>query len=89
VRFELGAAARRYRIPGSDGTNHVTVTPLIAPNNVASVTAHYTAQTRPSRIARPFGTEQRPSGNVVFFVLRGAWDPPSLTFRFESGAVQR
>jgi hypothetical protein len=74
---------------GSDGTDHVTVTPLVVPDSVASVTAHYTAQSRPGRIAHAFDTEQRPSGNVVFFVLRGAWDPPSLTFRFKNGAVQR
>ncbi len=73
---------------GSDGNDHATVTALIVPDPVATVTAQYSAQTYPGRVPHPLTVTQRPRQNVVIFYLRGAWDPPSsLTYRSADGTV--
>lgn len=73
---------------GSYGNDHETVTPLILPDRVASVTAHYNPQTYPGRVPRPLTITQRAVQNLVIFALRGAWDPPnSLTYRSANGSV--
>jgi hypothetical protein len=73
---------------GSDGNDHATVTALIVPDPVATVTARYGAQTYPGRVPHPLTVTQRARQNVVIFYLRGAWDPPSsLTYRSTDGTV--
>lgn len=72
----------------NDGNDHATVTALIVPDRVATVTAHYAPQTYPGRVPRPLTVTKRPVQNLVIFALRGAWDPPnSLTYRSATGAV--
>jgi hypothetical protein len=72
---------------GGGGSNHITKTALLVPDSVASVTARYAAQTYPGRVPRPIEVTRRVSDNVAIFVFRGAWDPPSLTYRSTAGTV--
>jgi hypothetical protein len=62
-----------------------TITPLVVPDQVASVTATYPAK---GHIPHQIITEQV-NDNIVIFRSRimGGWDPPSLTYRSASGAV--
>lgn len=72
--------------PGGYGNDHETITPLLVPDNVATVTAHYSAQTYPGRVAHPLTITERAKDNLVIMRLHGAWDPPSsLTYRSASG----
>lgn len=77
---------RRYFETGSGGNNHITVTPLVVPNSVATVTADYPASSYPGHVPHKVIT-QEVRDNLVIFVLRGGWDPPSLTYRSAHGAV--
>lgn len=73
---------------GSKGTNHVTVTALILPDRVATVTAHYSSQSYPGRVPHPLTVTERAAQNLVIFSLHGAWDPPnSLIYRSATGSV--
>lgn len=72
---------------GGGGNDTVTKTALVVPNNVASVTAHYSAQSGPGRVTRPVTVTRPAVNNLVIFVYRGAWDPPELTYRSSSGAA--
>ncbi len=72
---------------GGDGNDHITVTALVVPDYVAKVTARFGAQTYPGRVPRPSTVTRPVIHNLVIFVFRGAWDPPSLTYRSASGAV--
>ena len=73
---------------GSDGNDHATMTALIVPDRVATVTAHDRPQTYPGRVPRPLTITQPAVQNLVIFSLQGAWDPPSsLTYRSATGAV--
>jgi hypothetical protein len=73
---------------GSDGNDHVTVTTLIVPDRVATVTAHYSPQTHPGRAPRPLTVTERAVQNLVIFSLHGAWDPPnSLIYRSATGSI--
>lgn len=72
---------------GGSGSNTSTTTPLLVPDEVASVTATYRAQSYPGRVAKTFSVTKRSVRNFVLFHLTGAWDPPELTFRSRSGAV--
>jgi hypothetical protein len=69
------------------GSNHITKTALLVPDSVASVTARYAAQTYPGRVTRPVEITRRVIDNLAIFVFRGAWDPPSLTYRSTAGTV--
>ena len=73
---------------GSDGNDHATVTPLIVPDRVATVTAHYSPQTYPGRVPRPLTVTEHAVQNLVIFYLHGAWDPPSsLIYRSATSSV--
>jgi hypothetical protein len=72
---------------GSDGNDQATVTPLIVPNNIATVTAYYRPQTYPGRVPDPVTVTQHVRNNIAVFDLHGAWDPPSLTYRSANGSV--
>jgi hypothetical protein len=72
---------------GGDGSNSITKTALLVPDSVASVTARYAAQTYPGRVVHPVEVTRRVTDNLAIFVFRGAWDPPSLTYRSATGAV--
>jgi hypothetical protein len=69
---------RGYLGSGSDGNNHITITPVVVPNGVASVTAHYPASSYPGHVPHQVIT-QRVRDNIVIFRITGGWDPPSLT----------
>lgn len=71
---------------GGDGNDHITVTPLVVSGNVATVTANYPASSYPGHVPHRVITE-RVRNNVVIFVLRGGWDPPSLTYRSATGTI--
>lgn len=71
---------------GGGGNDTVTETALVVPNNVASVTARYSPQKAPGRVAHPVAVTRPALNNLVIFVYRGAWDPPALTYRSSSGA---
>ena len=75
-----------YASGGGGGNDTVTETALVVPNNVASVTARYSPQKAPGRVAHPVAVPRRAVNNLVIFVYRGAWDPPALTYRSSSGA---
>ena len=66
---------------GGGGSNDITKTALLVPDSVTSVTAHYAAQTYPGRVRHPVEITRRVTDNLAIFILRGAWDPPSLTSR--------
>jgi hypothetical protein len=72
---------------GGGGSNHITKTALVLPDSVASVTAHYAAQSYPGRVPRPVTITRRVTDNLAIFVFRGAWDPPALTYSSATGAV--
>ena len=73
---------------GSDGNDHATVTALIVPDRVATVTAHYSPQRYPGRVPRPLNVTEHAVQNLVIFDLRGAWDPPnSIIYRSATGSV--
>lgn len=72
---------------GGGGGNNITKTALIVPDSVASVTARYAEQTYPGRVPHPVVVTRRVADNLAVFVFRGAWDPPSLTYRTATGAV--
>jgi hypothetical protein len=72
---------------GSVGNNRFTETQIIAPDDVATVTARYETQKYPGRVRKPVIVTKHVSNNLVFFVFRGAWDPPSLTYRSATGKV--
>jgi hypothetical protein len=72
---------------GSEGNDTATITPVIAPNRVATITAHYGSQRYPGQVPHPVTVTHQVSGNVVIFYLHGAWDPPSLTYRSADGTV--
>lgn len=72
---------------GGGGNNNITKTVLLVPDSVASVTAHYAAQTYPGRVPHPVDVTRRVTDNLAIFVYRGAWDPPSLTYRSATGTV--
>jgi hypothetical protein len=72
---------------GSSGNNSNTVTALIVPDRVATITAHYSPQTYPGRVPRALTVTQHASHNIVIFHLQGAWDPPTLTIRSANGTV--
>ncbi len=72
---------------GGDGNDTITKTLLLVPNDAATVTARYAAQSYPGRVAEPVTVTKHVHDNFVMFVLRGAWDPPSLTYRSATGKV--
>jgi hypothetical protein len=73
---------------GSDGNDQGTVTALIVPDRVATVTVRYSPQTYPGRVPHPLTVTERAVQNLVIFSLRGAWDPPSsLIYRSATGSV--
>ena len=72
---------------GGGGSNHITKTALLVPDSVASVTARYPAQSYPGRVPRPVEVTRRVNDNLAIFVFRGAWDPPSLTYRSATGTI--
>lgn len=72
---------------GGGGNDSVTETALVVPNDVASVTARYSPQNAPGRVAHPVAVTRPVLNNLVIFVYRGAWDPPALTYRSSSGSV--
>jgi hypothetical protein len=78
--------AHPYNDVGGGGNNKITETALVVPDNVASVTARYSAQNYPGRVAHPVTVTRAAVNNLVVFVFRGAWDPPTLTYRSASGA---
>jgi hypothetical protein len=69
---------RNYLESGSDGNNHVTITPVVVPDGVATVTAHYPADNEVGHVRHQVIT-QHVTDNVVIFRITGGWDPPSLT----------
>ena len=69
------------------GNDHETVTAVIVPNRVATVTAHYRAQTHPGRVPRAIRVTHQAHGNVALFSLRGAFDPPTLTYHAPDGTA--
>jgi hypothetical protein len=75
---------------GSDGGtaegSRFTITPIIVPNSVASVTADYPAEHEEGHVRHQVITQQV-RDNIVIFRVTGGWDPPSLTYRSASGAV--
>ncbi len=71
---------------GSDGANHITITPLVAPSDVATITANYPAESQLGHVAHQVIT-RHVKGNVVIFRVTGGWDPPSLTYRSATRAV--
>jgi hypothetical protein len=72
----------------SYGNDHVTVTVLIVPDRVATVTVHYKRQSYPGRVPRALTVTERAVQNLVIFSLQGAYDPPSsLVYRSASGSV--
>ena len=73
---------------GSGGNNQSTVTAMIVPDRVATVTARYSPQTYPGRVLRAVTVTHRAINTVVIFNFRGAWDPPSaLIYRSASGSI--
>jgi hypothetical protein len=68
------------------GQPQFTLTPLLLPNNVASVTADYPAVNQDGHVAHHVVTQQV-KNNFVIFRIRGGWDPPSLTYRAANGAI--
>ncbi len=80
---------RHYLDSGSGGNDLGTVTPLVVPDGTATVTARYPAQTHPGRVPRPVTITKTVINNLVIFVFRGAWDPPSLTYHSRTGATIR
>jgi hypothetical protein len=81
-------ARQPLRGAGSGGSNNSTVTTLIVPDRVATVTAHYSPQTYPGRVPRALNVTQQAINNVVIFNFRGAWDPPSsLIYRSAKGSI--
>jgi hypothetical protein len=76
-----------YGEAGSSGSDTVTQTVLLLPNDVATVTARYPEQTRPGRVAKPITVTRTVRNNLVLLIFRGAWDPPSLTYRSRTGKV--
>lgn len=72
---------------GRAGNDNITETALLLPDSVASVTAHYDAQSYPGRVLRPVTITRRVSNNLAIFVFKGAWDPPKLTYRSATGAI--
>jgi hypothetical protein len=72
---------------GSGGNNRSTITALIVPDRVATVSAHYTPQTYPGRVPRALTVTQHARDNIVIFNFQGAWDPPTLTMRSAAGAI--
>lgn len=85
--YTVGELRRRPYGGGSGGNDSVTETALVVPNQVASVTARYSPQKGPGRVALPVAVTRPAVNNVVIFVFRGAWDTPALTFRSSSGSV--
>jgi hypothetical protein len=82
-------ANRRAAVDISDN-GHGTVTAIVAPNSVRSITARYPTQTRPGRVPHPVTTtETLTNNNVAIFLLRGAWDPPKLTFHGDTEGTMR
>ncbi len=77
---------RRHFETGSDGNNHITITPLVVPSDVATVTANYPAENQVGHVAHQVIT-RHVKGNIVIFRVTGGWDPPSLTYRSATGAV--
>ena len=67
-----------YLSSASDGNNHITISPVVVPDGVARVTAHYPAEDQVGHVAHQVIT-QHVSDNVVIFRITGGWDPPSLT----------
>jgi len=79
--------ANPWNNAGGGGSNAITKTALLVPDSVASVTARYAAQSYPGRVPRPVEVTRRVTDNLAIFVFRGAWDPPSLTYRSATGTV--
>ena len=75
-----------YNLGGGGGNDRVTETALVVPNKVTSVTARYSAQSGPGRVAHPVTVTRPAINNVVIFVLHGAFDSPRLTYRSSSDA---
>ncbi len=71
----------------SVGTNRLTETELLVPDTVTTITASYAAQAYPGRVPHAVELTRRVSDNLAILVFRGAWDPPSLTFRSASGSI--
>jgi hypothetical protein len=72
---------------GGDGSNNITKTALLVPDSVASITARYAAQSYPGLVPHPVEVTRRVTDNLAIFVYRGAWDPPSLTYRSATGTI--
>lgn len=72
---------------GSGGDDHSTDTTLLVPDQVASVTATYPTQTYPGRVPKMTSVTKRPVRNLIVFHFSGAWDPPRLTYRSQTGAI--
>lgn len=72
---------------GGGGTDTSTTIARLVPDDVASVTATYPAQTYPGRVARTLAVTKRPLRNLVIFHLPGASVTPRLTFRSRTGKV--
>ncbi len=91
IGFENLTVARLRADPwddgGGGGSNSITKTALLVPDSVASVTAHYAPQTYPGRVPHPVEVTHHVTDNLAIFVFRGAWDPPSLTYRSATGTV--
>jgi hypothetical protein len=85
-RYLAISEIRRHFETGSDGNNHITITPLVVPSDVATVTANYPAENQAGHVAHQVIT-RHVKGNIVIFRVTGGWDPPSLTYRSATGAV--
>ncbi|MGH3495387.1 MAG: hypothetical protein ACRDQ1_19440, partial [Sciscionella sp.] len=72
---------------GSGGNDHGTVTALLVPNGVATVTAYYPAEHQVGQVPRAMTRTHRVIDNVVIFRLDGGWDPPSITYRSPTGQI--
>ncbi len=72
---------------GGGGNNGSTTTTLLVPGDVSTVTATCHTQSYPGRVPRTFSISKRPVRNLVIFHLSGAWNPPQLTYRSNTGAV--
>lgn len=71
---------------GSEGSNTITITPLVLPDNVATATANYSTEHQVGHVAHQVITK-RVRDNIVIFRITGGWDPPSITLRSATGAV--
>jgi hypothetical protein len=82
LRLMLGGGLVR-----SAGNDQATVTALVLPDAVATVSAHYPAEHQRGQVTRALTVTKHVVDNIVIFNLAGVWDPPSLTYRSAAGKI--